>query len=321
MAHELMENDQMFSVLKTPWHGLGRILGDSPSIDEALIAANLLWKVALLPLYALQQPNGNTLPQHIHTHKAVRREDTGEIFTVVSNKYQPLQNDEAFDVFRPLVEDGSITLETAGSLKNGRKVWILAKISEAKDAEVRDGDIVKPYVMLSNSHDGTQAVRFGFTPIRVVCNNTLSWATEHADSKLLRVYHRGNLRGNLDLLRQSLDTAKVEFSLRADKYRRLAKSNVNQNDLTKYIRAVLQTEDVTPRENAIMDVLFNGRGIGTRPQDRISWWDAYNAINEWMLYHRGRSADSRLASAWFGDGYLLDQTAFRLADDFMAKAA
>jgi len=319
MGHEILEFDDMFSVGSTPWHGLGNILENAPSIDEALIAANLNWKVALLPIFA--QPNDASTPRPVHGHRAIQREDTGEIFTVVSNKYQLLQNDEAFEIFRPLVEDGSITLETAGSLKNGRKVWILAKITDTKDAEIRDGDVVKPYVMLSNSHDGTQAVRFGFTSIRVVCNNTLSWAVKDDGSKLIRVYHRGNVRDSLDLLRQSLDTAKAEFSLQADKYRRLANSNVNQDDLIKYIRAVLQTEDVTRRETAIMNVLFNGRGLGTRPQDRISWWDAYNAINEWMLYYRGRSVDSRLASAWFGDGYLLDQAAFQLADDFVAKAA
>jgi hypothetical protein len=106
-----------------------------------------------------------------------------------------------------------------------------------------------------------------------------------------------------------------------DKFRKLAKGRVNQEDLTAYIRTVLETEDETPRERAIMEVLLNGKGLGVRPQDQISWWDAYNAINEWMLYQRGRNVDNRLASAWFGDGYLLDQRAFMIADAFMAKAA
>jgi hypothetical protein len=155
----------------------------------------------------------------------------------------------------------------------------------------------------------------------VVCNNTLSWAQSDSKSKLIRVYHRGNIKENLDTLRGALDAANAEFRMGIDKFRKLAKGRVNQEDLTAYIRTVLETENETPRERAIMEVLLNGRGLGVREQDRISWWDAYNAINEWMLYQRGRNTDNRLASAWFGDGYLLDQRAFMIADAFMAKAA
>ncbi|MCK9350819.1 MAG: DUF932 domain-containing protein [Clostridiales bacterium] len=318
MAHELMEHDNMFSVQETPWHGLGIILPNAPSIDDALRIAKLDWQVRMLPLYA-QDPQNTLMP--VDAHKAIQREDTGEIFTVTSKYYTPLQNAEAFDVFRPLVEDGSIELETAGSLQNGRKVWILAKIATTDAMEVRDGDTIKPYVLLSNSHDKSQPVRFGFTPVRVVCNNTLSWAQSASESRLIRIYHRGNIKENLDALRSALDATNAEFRMGIDKFRKLAKGRVNQEDLTAYIRTVLETEDETPRERAIMEVLLNGKGLGVRPQDQISWWDAYNAINEWMLYQRGRNVDNRLASAWFGDGYLLDQRAFMIADAFMAKAA
>ncbi|MDD3948752.1 MAG: DUF932 domain-containing protein, partial [Anaerolineaceae bacterium] len=141
MAHELMEHDNMFSVQETPWHGLGIILPNAPSIDDALRIAKLDWQVRMLPLYA-QDPQNTLMP--VDAHKAIQREDTGEIFTVTSKYYTPLQNAEAFDVFRPLVEDGSIELETAGSLQNGRKVWILAKIATTDAMEVRDGDTIKP---------------------------------------------------------------------------------------------------------------------------------------------------------------------------------
>ena len=156
----------------------------------------------------------------------------------------------------------------------------IKSIATTDAMEVRDGDTIKPYVLLSNSHDKSQPVRFGFTPVRVVCNNTLSWAQSDSKSKLIRVYHRDNIKENLDTLRGALDTANAEFRMGIDKFRKLAKSNVNQKDLTAYIRTVLETENETPRERAIMEVLLNGRGLGVREQDRISWWDAYNAINE-----------------------------------------
>jgi phage/plasmid-like protein (TIGR03299 family) len=316
MSHQIMENDNMFSVVTTPWHGLGRILPNAPGIDEALQISGLNWTVRRLPLWANQpavpgQVVRGKLP--IESHVALQREDTGELFTLVSSKYEVLQNAEAFEVFRPLVEDGTISLETAGSLFNGKKVWILAKVNSTSEQEVKDGDKIKPYVLLSNSHDASQAVRMGFTPVRVVCNNTLSMAETGEKSQLVRLYHRGGLKANLDLLRDTMNVAVGRFEATMEQYRLLAKKRINKKDITAYIREVLQTEDETPREKAIMEVLLNGRGLGVREADKLAWWDAYNAINEWMLYNRGQSADNRLASAWFGDGYLLDQRAFDIA--------
>jgi len=326
MSHELMQNDNMFSVRETPWHGLGVILPEAPSIDEALKISNLDWQVRGLPLYAQQPGKKGAVVRSkiaIPTHQAIQREDTEEIFTVVSSRYEILQNTEAFEVFRPLVEDGQIELETAGSLQNGRKVWILAKVSGVRDAEVMEGDVIKPYVLLSNSHDASQAVRFGFTPIRVVCWNTLTFATESEESKLVRVYHRGNLKDNLDALRESLDLASGRFVARIDKYQKMAKMPINKKDFQKYVRQVLSTDiEESAREKQIFDMLLNGKGgLGTDDFSKASWWHAYNAINEWALYQRGRSAENRLASAWFGDGYTLDVKAFQIADDFVSKAA
>ena len=323
MAHMIEENDNMFSVQETPWHGLGHVLPEAPSIDKALQISCLDWKVRTLSLSAQQPPVNGELVRGklpVNSHVALQREDTKEIFTLVSNRYQILQNDEAFEVFRPLVNDGRIQLETAGSLQNGKKVWILAKVAGIADAEVKPGDMVKPYVLLSNSHDGSQAVRFGFTPVRVVCNNTLSWATEHEQSKLVRIYHRGNIRANLDDLQKSLDVAAGEFVARIDRFQKMAKTAISKPDLAKYVRQVLGTADETPREKQILETLINGKG-GIGIDGIPTFWDAYNAINEWILYSKGQSPDRRLASAWFGDGRVLDVHAFQIADEFMAKAA
>lgn len=326
MAHEIMENDQMFSVNEVPWHGLGVLLPHAPTLDEALTHANLSWKVRKLALSANQPPMDGQMVRGrlpIRSHKALQREDTGEIFTVVSNQYQILQNEDAFGIFRPLVDDGWLDLETAGSLQNGRKVWILARIAGTPDIEVRDRDVVKPYVMLSNSHDGTQAVRLGFTPIRVVCNNTLTMAVDGDRSMLVRVYHRGDIQGNLEHLRRLMDLGAAQFVALTEGYRDLANNQVSEADLKKYIRVVLNVEPglETPREKAVIERLINGRGgIGTDDLSKATWWDAYNAVNEWMVWERGRSNDTRLASVWFGDGYTMDQRALTTAFEF-AKVA
>jgi len=321
MAHMIEQHDNMFSVGETPWHGLGKVLENAPGINEALEVSGLGWQVRTLDLTAHQPviPGQVTRTKlHLPEFKALQRTDTQEVFTVVSSQYKVLQNNEAFDVFRPLVDAGDITLETAGSLQNGRKVWVLARITAAKDGEVKPGDVVKPFVMLSNSHDGTQAVRLGFTPIRVVCHNTLTLAHQDKKSQLVRVFHRGDLTGSLETLRDTLNLGAQEFQATIKQYRKLAKQNVSEADIRKYIRLVLalpeEMDKPTHRENSIIQVLLNGKGVALRKdQSDITWWDLYNSVNEWGLYHRGRTADARLNSMWFADGYTRDQFALQTA--------
>ena len=331
MAHEIMENDNMFSVGETPWHGLGIVLPDAPGIDEALIYSGLDWVVRVLDLTAKQPVDKAMTGQFQRTivpidrFKALQRADTGEVFTVVSDQYKVLQNYQAFDIFRPLVDNGDLRLETAGSLQNGRKVWILAEITTTGQQEVNDGDIIRPFVLLSNSHDGSQAVRMGFTPVRVVCNNTLSMAVTNSESKLVKVYHRGDVQGNLTLIRNAMELGTAQFKARIEDYRLMAKKEISQADLRKYLRIILEVPEEVPldvisrNEKAIMAVLEGGKGLGVRANGPTVW-DAYNAVNEWGLYHRGGQQDRRLASAWFGEQYKMDLRAFDVALE-MAKAA
>jgi len=322
MAHEIMENDGMFSVIETPWHGLGKILDSPPTIAEGLIAAGLNWTVTPRPLYA-RVPVGDYLRATPVDYQAIQRDDTGEILGVVGPSYIPLQNSEAFDVFGPLVEDGSITLETAGSLKNGRRVWVLAKIA-ADSADIGKGDEIKPFVLLSTSHDGTMAARLGFTPIRVVCNNTLSYAETEGVSKLVRVFHRGDITGALTALRATLDLTKATFTASIEKYRYLASKEISVADLERYVKITFMPEFeeelknaqeigeakeflLTPTQRKVVDLFENGRGSNL-PKAR-TWWGAYNSINEWLNYMKGRDQDNRLNGLWFGDGYNFNKAA------------
>lgn len=331
MAHEIMENDGLFSVGETPWHGLGEVLDSPPTVEEGISKAKLDWTVTLMPCFA-RVPMGENQWRGIEIpHQAVRRDDTGDILGVVGQAYQPLQNRDAFGLFAPLVEDKSLLLETAGSLKNGRRVWVLARIN-TDGAEIVKGDEVKPYVMLSNSHDGTMAVRFGFTPVRVVCNNTLSAAVSSDQSQLMRIIHSGQLYGNLEALRGLLNLTTASFQATVEQYRWLAGREINQADLDRYVRIVLRPEmeqelkaaqekeegielPQTPTIGKIVRLFESGRGAGL-PAAK-TWWGAYNAVNEWLMYERGHSDDNRLNSAWFADGYEINQralnTAIRLA--------
>ena len=325
MAHELWSQDSMFSVGKAPWHGLGITLDNPPTIIEGLEKAKLNWEVQLLPLFC-QPPKIAGGYQEV-SERAVMREDTSEILGVVGANYVPLQNKDAFSIFQPLVESKEIFLETAGSLKNGRRVWILSRIN-SPGAEIGKGDEIKPYILLSNAHDGTAAVRFGFTPVRVVCNNTLSMAEMGHKSKLVRLIHTSNMYENLEGLRNMINLSKATFTATIEQYRWLANKDINQADLEKYVKIVLDPEIekaiasaqlkgeafemiMTPTSNKIINLFENG--IGSDLPKARTWWGAYNCINEWLMYHRGRNADNRLNSVWFADGYDINKTALNTA--------
>jgi len=333
MAHEIQENDSMFSVGETPWHGLGVVLDSPPTILEGLEKANLNWTVRLLPLFCqipVQGSGRRTAGEYYEvTNRAVLREDTNEILGIVGANYTILQNTEAFKIFEPLVESKDLLLETAGSLKNGRRVWILGRIN-AEGAEIGKGDEVRPYVLLSNSHDGTMAVRFGFTPVRVVCNNTLSIAEEGKTSKLIKIIHTQGVHESLDALRNMLDIAKESFTTTIEQYKWLASRDINERDLAQYVKVVFQPDFeqigvnvqgqvfdeggeiiFTPSEKKVIELFESGIGSGM-PKAK-TWWGAYNSVNEFLMYHRGRDVSNRLNSVWFADGYKWNQTALNVA--------
>lgn len=335
MAHELYENDQMFSVKQVPWHGLGTVLDNPPSIIEGLTKANLNWTVKLLPLFCqipVQGSGRRTAGEFYQvSNQAVLREDTNEILGTVGANYTPLQNTEAFKIFEPLVENKSLLLETAGSLKNGRRVWILGRIN-IDGAEIGKGDEVRPYVLLSNSHDGTMAVRFGFTPVRVVCNNTLSAAETGDSSKLIRLIHTQGIHEGLDALLNTLNLAKASFTTSIEQYKWLASKDINATDLERYVKIVFTPDFeqeltdaqekgegvkiiMTPTQKKVIQLFESGLGSGL-PKAK-TWWGAYNSVNEWLMYERGHNVNNRMNSVWFADGYNLNRqaldTAMRLA--------
>ncbi len=162
-------------------------------------------------------------------------------------------------------------------------------------------------------------MRVGFTPIRVVCANTLACAHNSEVSSLIRVKHSKNVCHNLEQIRECMNAANAAFEATAEQYRLLASKNINQQDLEKYVRIVLglkeEGELKTRAQNTLEDVI--GRfevpiyGEGVLATQR-TYWNAYNAVNEYLNYERGRSSDTRMKSLWFGNsanlnGKALDQ--------------
>jgi phage/plasmid-like protein (TIGR03299 family) len=198
-------------------------------------------------------------------------------------------------------------------------VWVLAKLNR-DPLVIAEGDEVEKFILLSHGHDGSLAVRCGFSPIRVVCQNTLSMAHGSDASKLIRVRHTESVLENLANVREIMDLANAEFEATAEQYRRLARKSVNQADLRKYVRRVLKVEDgqdSTRSRNIVEEIVRlaeAGRG-NDLPSVRGTLWTAYNGVSEWLTYNRGRSEDNRLNSLWFGDSALINRLALEVALD------
>lgn len=309
--HGITELDTMFSVKEKPWHKLGTVLNNHPSIDDAVKYSGLCWEVGLKKVYTLSEET--ELVAEIEESKAIYRKDTNTVLGVTGNRYQPLQNYEAFKFFQPFPDSGEASLETAGSLFGGKKVFILAKINLPDITIVEESnDQISTYVLLSNSHDGKQAVKVGFTPIRVVCNNTLSMATNSKASKLIRVNHSLKMEENLRLVSETMNLVKQEFEATSEQFKMLANTNVNQEDVKKYFKTVLMTDKDTRTLNQLIELFETGRGNHLEGV-RGTMWAAYNAVTEHLQYYSGRSDETRFGSLWLGQNAAKSKRALELA--------
>lgn len=306
MAHEI---ETALFVGTPAWHGLGTLLAAPPTADEAIQAAGLELDVSLEALFT---GDGQWAPDH----RAVRRSSDQAVLGVVGKDYEPLHNRDAFAWFDPFVQSKGAVFESAGSLRGGRHVWILAKLNR-DPMWVLPGDAVEKYLLLAHGHDGSMAVHAGFTPIRVVCANTLRLAAEYFEAKLQRIRHTHGMHYTLQELQAIVDLADARFEATAEQYRFLAVRGLDKNDLRAYVNVVWRGWDAkdSVRSGVIRTIeKLNEEGRGTQiPGVRGTWWGAYNAVNEYLLYHRGRDPEVRLDSAWFGEGANMNQRALNVA--------
>lgn len=344
-----------FFVKEPAWHRLGTVLDSAPTCAEALRLAGLDWHVQEQPVYvgtdsgemllpvpagvdasALDLPDGK--PQKIDSHKALVRATDKRLLGIVGAKYAPLQNAEAFKLFEPLVDSGELRLETAGSLKGGRRVWILAR--SGRDIEIVEDDRVSPYVLLAHGHDGGMAVRMQSTPIRVVCWNTLSAAVgstvEEIDasaSECFTISHVGDVLKRTEAARDALMEARRRFEATADTFRAMAgqsvtsaqvqhvgrmlldtdyakalalierlRVNEEREDAQKVAKAIADLEEYVNRPATKRDEEF-AQVFEEAPGHRSDAWGLYNAATFWIDHGRkARTDDTRVEYSWLGKG-------------------
>lgn len=222
--------ESMFYVRETPWHGLGVRVIEAPASDEALKIAGLDWRVNQQPIYT----GGVEIPGY----RANVRDKDGKILGVVSDRYKVVQNTEAFAFTDELIGQG-VRYETAGSLCGGRRVWLLAKMPHDY---ILAGDRVVPYLVFTNTHDGSGAVKVALTPVRVVCNNTLNLALSTA-KRSWSMIHTGDISGKIHDARRTLGMAEYYMDKLGKEFAALRDKTLTEEKVEEYIEALFPLEE------------------------------------------------------------------------------
>jgi phage/plasmid-like protein (TIGR03299 family) len=276
MAHEIDTTTGTAAVFVTgtpAWHKLGRVIAEAATSAEAIRLAGLDWAVEQWPLVACgpateAEPAGRYLPCP-GTFANVRT-DTHTVLGVVSRDYRVFQNASAFDFMDAIVGEGLARYETAGSLKGGRRVWMLARMPQ--DVYVTGDDVVQPYILLTNSHDGSMALRMVPTTVRVVCANTLNLALGRArHGEGLSIRHCESLEGRVREARAKLGLLSERVEQFQDEARQLAAGPLSDRQARDYFEHFFPTRPAAaplPTEG-LLDAILEAQQSQTSLVDQL----------------------------------------------------
>jgi phage/plasmid-like protein (TIGR03299 family) len=303
MAHCIGIHDHLVLARKPAWHGLGEVFDQAPGWEEG--THRLGWTVQVCPLVANYHDNEVEVPQAF----AVIREDIGISLGVVGGRYVPIQNLEAFSLVKPLVDDGQCEIETCGSLHNGAKVFLLLKIKgEDLDIGMQKKDLLKSYLLVTSTHDGSSSLKVGFTCVRVVCQNTLT-ASLRGDG-FTSIRHTASAEKAMALLQTTIDVGRRELASTAEIYKMMQEVQISRYRAIEIIAAYRdskkteKTEEISSAEQAIRDrmlEIFYKEGGS-------NGWNLYNAVNGYNVHEAGKSQETRVNKVWFGAGVAEDRT-------------
>lgn len=308
--------ESMFYVGETPWHKIGTHLSRPPDTKTAIIKAGLDWKVEKISLYDKEQ-------RPIQNYYGIMRKDNKKVLGVVKKGYEPLQNIDAFQFFDPLINNKYIEYETAGSLEEGEVIWILARIKDNPIA-IKKADIVNKYLLLSNSHNGESAVSIKFTPIRVVCQNTLNIALSKGQA--MRIKHLTSMKNRLTEVQEHLNNIFQIYHDIEQKFHMMAETRMDSESVNEYFNTVFPISEpvsnaskewVAKREatlkvhNTLKQLYINGMGV--KEYDIAgTLWAAYNAVTQFIDHPQTyRFNESKLLKRiWFGEGESIKKKAY-----------
>tara|TARA_B100000902_G_scaffold63890_1_gene70628 strand:+ start:345 stop:1295 length:951 start_codon:yes stop_codon:yes gene_type:complete len=296
MSHEV---ETMAYAGELPWHGLGTEVSNDLTPIQMMQKAGVDWEVE-------QQKIVTESGIEINDKVALVRTSDNTLLDVTGKDWKPVQNEEAFTFFSEFVAAGDMEMHTAGSLREGRNVWALAKVKESFD--VFGEDRVDSYLLFSNPHQYGKAVDVRFTPIRVVCHNTLTFSLQNASKNSVKVGHRTAF--DADTVKETLGLASEKFAKYKEMAQFLGSRKVTAESLIQYYNDVFPTtsrkEEKTPV--VVYDDMSKAAkmcydALEVQPGAEFAagtWWQAFNSVTYYTDHLQGRNSENRLHNQWFG---------------------
>ena len=301
---------------KRPGTILARSLITLPQLMRLSKSANLDYTVVKKPLQAVI--NGKRRID-VPDYFATVRTDTQEALGIVGSRYSPVQNREAFSFFDSLVGNDEAIYETAGVLNRGERIWIMARLPGY--IKLLGKDIVSKYLLLYNSHDGSSMIRAKLTPIRVVCNNTLSVALSGMEQEV-RIKHTPAALEKIEEAHKLLGLSNSVYDLLESIFKRMSLTKVSDKQLLRYVEALIpdnpESDSKIRTENIRRTILNLHEVVEDAKVIRGTAFGAYNAVTEYTDHMTAtKDPNRRLNSIWFGGSERLKVKAFQLAQDLL----
>ena len=295
MAHDLTQNEkgetEFFSAVTRGWHNLGQLTDRQLTAEEAIKEARLDWEVEQVPVY--HQADGEMI--EVPDQYCVRRTDNNRVMSVMSKRYQMIQNHETFSFADDIVGSGKAIWDTAGSIAGGRVVFMQVELEGRLFLKSNPDDQTVKKVLFINSHDGSKALMGMITPVRVVCQNTLN-AALGSKSNQFKIYHRKNFQSKKDEAAKILGLASAFYDDLQTVMDTLAEQQVTKTYVEGFVNALMPAtkEEVSTRtenrRNQITSLFSTGRGNNGETK-----WDLFNAVTEYVDHHsNGRVTESRM---------------------------
>lgn len=330
MSHQI---ESIAWVQERPWHGLGTEVPADISTEDMLVMAGLDWSVSQRPLYYPKEADSKIM-KRAHGKYALLRDSDNKLFDITGERWNPVQNRDVIDFFREFVTQGDMTLETAGALKGGKFIWALARLGE--DFKIGKDDQFANYLLLMSPHQVGYALIAQYTPVRVVCANTLSLALGGSflfkpgkDFSGFRMTHvrkfdddaKADAKAALGLAHEQI----TEFQELVDT---LAKTRITDEEVSNFFYEVIQEEQEVDEETGEVEnrprlIKRFEEALLTAPGQDLdtckgTLFGACNAVTFVVDHELGRGDDSRLTSAWTGTGQRLKQRAYTLAANMIS---
>lgn len=307
---------------EVPWHGLGVRVNPNLTVKEMQEAAGVDWDVEKYPLFY----NFDGAKRRAKMAALVRKTD-GRLLSHVTDDWEPLQNSDAFNFFAEFVDAGDMEMHTAGSLKDGRVVWVLAKLKDGFELKFgKVADPVESYLLFANPHQFGKSINVQFTPIRVVCNNTLTMALNTVSQHMARWRHdtkfdEAAVKTVLGLTQADTARKMAEYKEQAEflASKRFTKDTVQEYFMQVFpaLTAANNNDVVSRNAKQAMAALTTQPGAD---MGAGTWWQPFNAVTYLTDHRLGRSANNRMYNAWYGQTRVLKANALETALTY-AKAA